>query len=84
MLKHTQLNGAWHAVGPVYPSPPHWPHCGMVPEPTGVVEVGPVGGLVAVVAGLVTVVIVVAGGELLAGSPKSLETPAKNPEFAHV
>jgi len=63
-------------VEPLYPNPPHWPHCATEPDPVVLVLVG---ALVVTVTMVVLTDVVVLGGK-----PKSLLTPSKNPELAHV
>lgn len=83
-LFSTHVYGEAHWVGPVYPSPPHCPHCGTVPEV--LVEVG--------LAVVVTVDRVVGGGVELdvvdvgldppeAGAAISLTTSASKPVLAY-
>lgn len=73
----------------MYPSPPHWPHCGTVPEVLVVVGLAEVVIVVKVVCGAVVVVEVgvevevEVEPELEAGAPKSLRTSASKPELAY-
>jgi hypothetical protein len=79
--------GGWHCVEPVYPMPPHCPHCG-TSEPVGaaLVVVVVVENVVALLVVLVAVLLaVVAAVVLVTGTepPSADTTESKNPALPY-